>query len=59
VDTTPSLAQDCPDLIGAPQRAARWSNRYRTYSMNSEFGRYNLSATGVPTANGNNWIYPD
>ena len=48
----------CPadNYLSPPQRAAGWSQRNRSLSMNSIFGRF--STGGDDTARGRNWGFP-
>lgn len=50
----------CPaDRYLSPvQTAAGWTQRTRSISMNSVFGRFSSASTGDPTATGLNWAFP-
>lgn len=47
----------CPadNYLSQPQRNARFTQRNRSLSMNSIFGRFKSVTSGDPTANGVNW----
>jgi prepilin-type N-terminal cleavage/methylation domain-containing protein/prepilin-type processing-associated H-X9-DG protein len=50
----------CPAdrYLSPAQSAAGWTQRSRSISMNSVFGRFSTSSSGDPTANGLNWAFP-